>query len=619
MAIALAAMMAWTHATAVDVHILGFRFDCTTPDGEVRKPKFGDVGGIFFTDLPKQRKACLDTINRMIYSCNANTTFISHELNRKYASCLPVFEKQAFECAAHFDRQRSKCDAGSEDVNREAHASDTGPVEDDVWDTGEDDSSAGDAWKPWEDEAASDASDNEHWVDVTDPDDEGYEPDDGDYGEVAGAQATAVDVRILGFRFACTTPDGEVRKPKFGDVDGTFFTDLPKQRKACLDTINRMIYSCNANTTFISHELNRKFASCLPVFEKQAYECAAHFDRQRSKCDAGSEDVNREAHASDIRPVEDDAWDTGEDGSSADEAWNPWENESDSDASNDEHWVEVTDPKEGHEPDDGDDSECKDVWADCPVDAYLTKEQLEGAWQTEIGVNFYDPLADAVIDPDDEKLGYESYDAIGENRDAGDSARDDYERALAGLLNEDSSSTAQLYSAPDDDYLAVLKKMDARAEEKARLEAEKARLQAEMEAAEAAAQQELQATQGDGSCPSTPASGNYLRHAEQMLAQTDHISATSMTDNFLKGAFISRSGVGCMRKALPHETDACKTMLQSAISEFEQTYRSAIASAKGSAADSSYVEEFDRDPANSQFVRKHGIHISGASLDSCGD
>ena len=33
-AIALAAMMAWSYAMAEDVHILGFRFGCETPDGE---------------------------------------------------------------------------------------------------------------------------------------------------------------------------------------------------------------------------------------------------------------------------------------------------------------------------------------------------------------------------------------------------------------------------------------------------------------------------------------------------------------------------------------------------------------------------------------------------------
>ena len=65
-AMAFAVMMAWADAEGVDVHILGFRFGCETPDGKMRKPKFGDVGGIFFTGLPEERKPCLETIDRMI-------------------------------------------------------------------------------------------------------------------------------------------------------------------------------------------------------------------------------------------------------------------------------------------------------------------------------------------------------------------------------------------------------------------------------------------------------------------------------------------------------------------------------------------------------------------------
>ena len=114
-AVAFAAMMAWSSsAGAVDVQINGFAFGCATPDGETRKPKFGDVGGVFFSGLPAARKACLETIDRMIYSCGANTTFISHDLNNQYPACLKIFARQAERCARHFERQRHKCDIGSE-------------------------------------------------------------------------------------------------------------------------------------------------------------------------------------------------------------------------------------------------------------------------------------------------------------------------------------------------------------------------------------------------------------------------------------------------------------------------------------------------------------------------
>ena len=110
---AFVAMMAWSSsAQAADVEIHGYPFGCKTPDGETRKPKFGDVGGMYFAGLPQGRKACLETIDRMIYSCGANTTFISHDLNNQHPDCLPIFEQQAKWCARHFELQRSKCDAG---------------------------------------------------------------------------------------------------------------------------------------------------------------------------------------------------------------------------------------------------------------------------------------------------------------------------------------------------------------------------------------------------------------------------------------------------------------------------------------------------------------------------
>ncbi len=577
-AIALAAMMAWVPAMAVDVHILGFRFDCETPDGEMRKPKFGDVGGMFFTNLPEERKPCHETIDRMIYSCTANTTFISHELNREYASCLPVFEKQAQECVSHFEGERTKCNAGGDSVNQEVQASDTRPIEDNARDTGEDGSSAGDAWKPWEDNAVSDASEGENWVDVAVLN-EGYEPDDGDYGE-------------------CDDVEDDC------PVD-TYWTEEQQEGARQIELW----------VNFADPQANVGTGPEDEGWEHEKYDAAVENGDA-----ADSDDVNREAHASDTQPVENDAWDNGEDGSSAGDVWKPWQDEAASDASEDEHWVNVADLNEGYEPDDGDYGECKDVWDDCPVDTYWTKEQQEGARQIELWVNFADPNANARTSPEAEGWRNESYDTTGENRDTADSAREVYDRALAGLLNEDGSSTAHLYSAPAEDYLAVLKKMDVQAKEKARIEAEKkARIEAEKAAAEAAAQQELQEAEGDGSCGSAPASRNYIRHGEQVIAQVNHLSTTSMTDDALLAAFATRSTLGCLKKSLPYETNTCKTMLQSAISEFENTYRSAIASAKGSAAASSYVDEFDRDPGSSQFVRNLGIHISGASLDSCGD
>ena len=116
---ALAAVIFWgTDARAADVQIQGFVFGCESPSGEQLKPKFGDVDGAFLTGLPEERRACLATIDRMIYSCRENISFLSPDENAKYPDCLRIFEAQARQCISHFELQRGKCDAGGDDSGR---------------------------------------------------------------------------------------------------------------------------------------------------------------------------------------------------------------------------------------------------------------------------------------------------------------------------------------------------------------------------------------------------------------------------------------------------------------------------------------------------------------------
>ena len=445
--------------TAADTWIEQFIFKCEVPSEEIRFedvragvfsysetghviPRDGKIGAMFYSDVRYYREDCRDEIDRSIVQCNQNNLFLSppfdptsetdaDELDKPiHRRCVPIFERQRKQCVEHFKRERAKCNAGSDDVNREAHASDTRPVENDARDTGEDGSSAGDAWKPWEDNADSEAGEDEHWVSVADLN-EGYEPDDGDYDECK-------DVRD-----DCP-------------VD-TYWTEEQQEGARQIELwVNFADPQANAGTG--------------PEDEGWEHE---KYDVAVENGDAAySDDVNREAPASDTGPVENDARDTGEDGSSEGDGWKPWQDEAASDAGEDEHWVDIADPNEEYEPDDGDYGECKDVWADCPVDTYWTKEQQEGARQIELWVNFADPNANAETGPEAEGWRNEAYDATSENRDAADSASEVFERALAGLLNEDGSSTAHLYSAPDEDYLAVLTKMDAQTKEEARIEAE---------------------------------------------------------------------------------------------------------------------------------------------------
>ena len=53
--------------------------------------------------------------------------------------------------------------------------------------------------------------------------------------------AEAAEARITKFVVGCETPDGRKLKPKFGDIDEAFYTDLPAQRQQCLDAVQRKI------------------------------------------------------------------------------------------------------------------------------------------------------------------------------------------------------------------------------------------------------------------------------------------------------------------------------------------------------------------------------------------
>ena len=72
----------------------------------------GDIGEVFYTDLPGQREQCLETIKRKIALCRENVDFESNTKNETHAGCLPIFAQQAESCVGHFEFERGKCDAG---------------------------------------------------------------------------------------------------------------------------------------------------------------------------------------------------------------------------------------------------------------------------------------------------------------------------------------------------------------------------------------------------------------------------------------------------------------------------------------------------------------------------
>ena len=109
---ALAAMTGWSGAEAAQARITDFAFSCETPEGRKLKPKFGDVEGVFYTDIPAQRQQCVEAVKRKIALCRENTDFASNTRNEKYAECLPIFREQAQACVGHFQRELVKCDGG---------------------------------------------------------------------------------------------------------------------------------------------------------------------------------------------------------------------------------------------------------------------------------------------------------------------------------------------------------------------------------------------------------------------------------------------------------------------------------------------------------------------------
>ena len=71
----------------------------------------------------------------------------------------------------------------------------------------------------------------------------------------------AAEARIGNFEFECRPPDGKRLKPKFGDVTGGLFIDLPGQRESCLATVDRKIAACHMNTVFTSCVFRSKVIS----------------------------------------------------------------------------------------------------------------------------------------------------------------------------------------------------------------------------------------------------------------------------------------------------------------------------------------------------------------------
>ena len=100
-------------ARAGPVRIDDFKFGCVTPAGQRLKPQFGDMDGMYYSEIAGNEDACAMAVKSRIANCHQHTRFLSPGDNRKYPECLTVFRQQAEACAAHFRRELPKCGSGA--------------------------------------------------------------------------------------------------------------------------------------------------------------------------------------------------------------------------------------------------------------------------------------------------------------------------------------------------------------------------------------------------------------------------------------------------------------------------------------------------------------------------
>ncbi|MYI48274.1 MAG: hypothetical protein F4114_04200, partial [Rhodospirillaceae bacterium] len=99
---------------------------------------------------------------------------------------------------------------------------------------------------------------------------------------ICAAAIAAVPVAALSMVAAASAKE---LKPKFGNIDGVYYSDVSGNREACRQAIKNKIALCRQNTNFESITKNRKYKGCLPIFRRQAQSCVVHFRHQMSKCD----------------------------------------------------------------------------------------------------------------------------------------------------------------------------------------------------------------------------------------------------------------------------------------------------------------------------------------------
>ena len=157
-----------------------------------------------------------------------------------------------------------------------------------------------------------------------------------------------------------------------------------------------------------------------------------------------------------------------------DDTWRPW---ADGAVAHGEEGAE----SDGHSQWGRASNDCDDVWADCPVDTDWGEEQQDATGRFDQWAGYDQPRDDAAAQwqGDDWRYGSEgALDLAPGDEGGAHSAREDYEKALGGVLNEDGSSFADPSPVSERDYQSALQEMEWQVAEQARIEAEKAEARA---------------------------------------------------------------------------------------------------------------------------------------------
>ena len=83
------AMALGNDAHAGPVRIDDFKFGCETPSGRTLKPQFGDMDGVYYSEIAGNEDACAMAVKSRIANCHQHTRFLSRGTTSATAAACP--------------------------------------------------------------------------------------------------------------------------------------------------------------------------------------------------------------------------------------------------------------------------------------------------------------------------------------------------------------------------------------------------------------------------------------------------------------------------------------------------------------------------------------------------